>query len=306
MKELLYRSFSAVRGDRLAFQLSGSSLRILTYHGVCEDRFAGERWVPPSFVSRSSFERQIAYLKQNTHVLSLSKAVACLQSGGLPQRSVAITLDDGYANNLHVAYPILEKYGVPATIFLTTSHAETGEFYPFDLQRVLPEVSRPDQGNGRPPHDLWLEESTNSRFSQGLRETLRPLRVDEIEKWNSELIEFGAHTHRHAILRNESLARREWEITMSVDRVHEWAGRPVKFFSYPYGGLGDFGELDKLMLRSNGIQAAVTTIPGVNRAGCDLFGLRRYSIGLHHDWGAFLAELTGFRSLVNSLAGRSA
>jgi len=46
-------------------------------------------------------------------------------------RSVAITFDDGHANNLHLAYPMLQKYQLPATIFLSSAYVESGEMYPF-------------------------------------------------------------------------------------------------------------------------------------------------------------------------------
>ncbi len=136
------------------------------------------------------------------------------------------------------------------------------------------------------------------------RETLRPFRVEELQQFDPQLIEFGAHTHRHPILRNESLARREWEISSSIERVSEWTGRPVKLFAYPNGDRADFGELDKQVLHSRGIQAAVTTIPGTNRFGCDFLELRRFGISLGHDRDAFVAEFAGFRTLITSLLKR--
>src|ERR1017187_5153905 len=102
---ILYNSFSKTGGDKLLWKLDARRLRILCYHGICEDRLAKEAWVPLYFVTRSAFEKQLQYLRRNAHVLPLEEAVARLRSGTLPARCVCLTFDDGYANNLDVAYP---------------------------------------------------------------------------------------------------------------------------------------------------------------------------------------------------------
>src|SRR5207249_3318501 len=89
--------------------------------------------------------------------------------------------------------------------------------------------------------------------------TLRPLRRDEIAGFSDGLVEFGAHTHLHCILRNETGARRRAEITESILRVAELTGRTQTVFSYPNGKPGDFGEDDKQVLRGARIAGAVTT-----------------------------------------------
>jgi peptidoglycan/xylan/chitin deacetylase (PgdA/CDA1 family) len=121
---------------------------------------------------------------------------------------------------------------------------------------------------------------------------------DEVRSADSELIEFGAHTHTHCILGNESLERRQQEIRISIDKVEQWTGRPVRFFSYPNGEHGDYGEMDLEMLRAKGIQAAVTATAGANGRRCEPLELKRYPVGLYHDAAAFRAEVTGLRRAV--------
>src|SRR5215469_12392916 len=106
-------------------------LRILCYHGVCEDRLAHEPWIPGFFVTRSAFEDHVRYLATHARILPLSEAVRRLRDGSLPSRAVSITFDDGYANNMELAYPILQKYSAPATIFLSSAYMESGEIFPF-------------------------------------------------------------------------------------------------------------------------------------------------------------------------------
>ena len=101
------------------------------------------------FVTRSAFESQLQYLQQRAVVLPLSKAVEALRNGSLPKRAVSLTFDDGYANNLQLAYPLLRRYGVHATIFVSTACVETGQFHPFLKLRLI-RLLTPQATTGNP------------------------------------------------------------------------------------------------------------------------------------------------------------
>ncbi|PYR65755.1 MAG: hypothetical protein DMF88_18710 [Acidobacteria bacterium] len=73
MKRIVYATYSAAGGDRLVWRLASRRLRILAYHGICDDELARERWVPPYFVTRSAFDAQLAYLKRHACVRPLSE-----------------------------------------------------------------------------------------------------------------------------------------------------------------------------------------------------------------------------------------
>ena len=308
--DLLYRSYSGVTGDRLAWRLSASRLRILCYHGICEDRVAGKPWLPSYFVAESAFERQLQYLRAQAVVLPLSEAIIRLQAGTLPPRTVSITFDDGYANNLYLAKPLLERYGFSATVFLATMFVETGEWYPFLQLKLLrltnPGLDLPDY-RSTPVDDVrkavsryWPDVEAALTVDQ--RVTLRPLTIAEVRAAGA-VLEFGAHSHSHGIARNEQADRRRLEVQLSVRKVAEWSGRPVELFSYPNGEAGDFGWPEKEALRAEGVSAAVTGIAGANRWPCDPLALRRYPLTVHHDESRFRAEVTGLRSVVLSVAG---
>ncbi len=319
LKKLVYRSISLTQCDRLVPYFVRGSLRIINYHGVCEDHLAGEPWMPPSFITRSNFEWQLRYFSKRGAVLSLAAAMARLEAGNLPRGAVAITFDDGYANNLTLAYPVLKKLGVPATVFLITQCIESGDFFIFDRPRFLdrhraggedpaPLVERFWQAYRRGPLETALAESTSwwdqvsTKISAEQRDSLRPLTVEEVKNFDPDLVEFGAHTHRHPILRNEPPDRRAWEIQTSIARVREWTGRPARFFAYPNGKTGEFDEFDKKVLGSQGIEAAFSTNTGFNRKGQDLFECRRIGVGLYHDADAFIAETSGLRQLLKMIA----
>ena len=312
----LFKPFCAFQGDRLIYKMDGRRLRVLCYHGVCEDRLANEPWMPDYFVTKSALEEQLQYLTRHTRILPLSEAVRRLGDGTLPPRSPSITFDDGYANNVSLAYPLLQKYSAPATIFLSTAYIESGEMYPFLklklIQLTLGAELKPDAllEYKSTPLDQVTERAdrwwsvVKSRLSSDQWTALKPLKIVEVGAADSKLVEFGAHSHTHCILKNESRERRRDEIQISIQKVGQWTGRPVSLFSYPNGQRSDFGEGDIEVLKAEGIRAAVTGIPGANNLSVDPLRLRRYPIGLWHGAAVFPAEVSGFRTALLAIPRR--
>lgn len=316
MKSLLYRLVSDTHLDRLILDLDRGRLRVLTYHGVYDDLWGEPSWLPPFFVPRSVLEVQLDYLKEVACVLPLGEAVERLEKGTLPRRAVAITFDDGYANNLHLALPLLESRDLAATIFVSTGLVESGEIFPSDRMRLLTAFDEeiPEGGfaalYAELPIDVALSRTdaawrrVEARLPGGVREVLRPLSIEELGRFPPDLVELGAHGHSHCILRNEAAARREIEISRSVAMLGQWTGRPPRLFSYPNGEPGDFGEADKAMLRFHGIRAAFTTTAAANGEGADFLALSRYPVTRHHDRPTFAAEVSGLRATLNALVGK--
>ena len=311
--DLVYNSFARTGADRMLWRMDAGRLRILCYHGLCEDAFNKEPWVPSYFVSCSAFARQLEFLRRNAVVLPLFEAVTLLRTGSLPPRSVSITFDDGYANNLHLAHPMLRAYEVPATIFLASAYIESGELYPFlrlKLIRLLGQVAPTLPDYKANPLDVVMRAAAPSwpevaaRLPREQYEALRPLYVEEVRPADRSLIEFGAHGHTHCILGNETPERRREEIRTSVAKVHEWTGAAVRVFSYPNGERGDFGESDKETLRETGVKVAVTGMAGANSRNFDPLALRRYPLTMHHGDAAFRAEVSGFRSGLRAVVAR--
>jgi len=88
--------------------------RIIAYHGIA---LSHSQRFNTRFISRHTFEQQLAYYSRNFNTVSLDDYFRLPQD---PDRlTIAITFDDGYLNNLHYALPILEQYGVPASFFIT-------------------------------------------------------------------------------------------------------------------------------------------------------------------------------------------
>ena len=267
--------------------------------------------MPSYFVTRSAFEAQLRYLRRHTQVLPLNEGIRRLRQNSLPPAAVSLTFDDGYANNLSVALPLLERYGLPATVFLTTRCVEAGEWYPFLKLKLVrsrhPTVALPLYKTSpvdevaRAVEPYWR--AVEADLTSAQREALRPATISEIRSADRRLLDFGAHSHTHPIARNETLERRHEEVARSVQKVAEWTGSaPV--YSYPNGEAGDFGEPERAALQAAGVEAAVSGIAGSNRWPSDLLALRRYPLTLHHDGPRFRAEATGVRTALLALRQR--
>ncbi len=112
---------------RLFRWINRNRLTILTYHSVmpaAADIDAGEA---RNVVDQEMFAWQMRYLAKHFCCLRLEEAVDLLRRGRpLPRYAAVVTFDDGFRNNLLYAYPVLRRFGVPATIFLTTGHIGRG------------------------------------------------------------------------------------------------------------------------------------------------------------------------------------
>ena len=107
---------------------------ILMYHRVIE--------LPndPNLVAVSTkhFSEQMQVIKRRSTPIRLQELVEALQAGCVPNRAIVVTFDDGYADNLYNAKPILEQYEVPATVYVTAGQLESRrEFWWDELDRLL-------------------------------------------------------------------------------------------------------------------------------------------------------------------------
>ena len=111
-----------------------SGVVVLCYHRIAEP--AVDPW--GLCVSPQHFDEHLAALRRWGPVLSLAEVARALRAGRLPQRATAVTFDDGYADNIHAALPLLERHDVPATFFITTGTlGGAREFWWDELERLL-------------------------------------------------------------------------------------------------------------------------------------------------------------------------
>ncbi|MCC6197659.1 MAG: polysaccharide deacetylase family protein [Burkholderiales bacterium] len=286
--------------------LSGAGTRgrlsILIYHrvhAVADPMF-------PSEPDAARFETLVARLRQRFNVLPLDDAVARLQGGHLPSRALALTLDDGYADNLEVAAPILERHGVPATIFVATAYlhgrcmwndivieaCRTTTKRELDLGFAgLDICAVGDIGQRRTLADRLIDKLKYVTLDERDAAAARVARAAEVEPARNRMmtpagvralagygIAVGAHTCRHPILAETSDAVAWQEIAESRRVLEEIVGKPVTLFAYPNGKPGrDYRAQHVRMVREAGFTAAVSTAPGASSRASDVYQLPRFT-----------------------------
>ncbi|MHB0937985.1 MAG: polysaccharide deacetylase family protein [Armatimonadota bacterium] len=114
---------------------------VLMYHRICNltEREARSPLIRDLTVSPADFDEQIRYLVENGFaILSVKEVESALREGRpLPEKAVALTMDDGYRDNFTCAFPILRKYNVPATVFLVTAVVGDERHLSWDDARVM-------------------------------------------------------------------------------------------------------------------------------------------------------------------------
>ena len=109
-----------------------SGALILGYHRISSSPLVSDEIC----VSPENFTEHLHELRKHTSPIHLSDLVKHLKDGTLPNQSIALTFDDGYADNLYGAKPLLEKYEIPATVFICTGYMGK-EFWWDELDRLI-------------------------------------------------------------------------------------------------------------------------------------------------------------------------
>jgi peptidoglycan/xylan/chitin deacetylase (PgdA/CDA1 family) len=256
--------------------------QILIYHKVSPDTHPFFEPTHPAV-----FEQQMQFLKQCYQVKPLTELVERAKRGDVPHRAVAITFDDGYRDNYEFAFPILKKYGLPATVFVATGAIGTGEILwhdrIFDAFRFATAPRTNLQSALDRARELYGDD--RRRWVENVEQELKPifppeyapymLSWSQIREMHVSGIEFGSHTVTHPILskipRDEMLK----ELRESKQRLAEQLNANVVSFAYPNGKTSDYNDEIKAALPQCGYSYAVTTRAGFNRPLADPFDLRR-------------------------------
>jgi peptidoglycan/xylan/chitin deacetylase (PgdA/CDA1 family) len=288
--------------------LPSRRLGILRYHAVCGPE--GYSYADPGIcITPEAFERHVAYLTHGYTVLRLEDAVAALAARTpLPPNAVAITFDDGYADNLAAART-LARHGASATFYITAGCLADGQpFWPVELRHLLRRVPEPrltlHAGDVQVDLDLDTEEARAVAVRRlttifkshpipvrdALREELRNragspavprvmLDWDEVREMHALGMTIGSHTMTHPNLPSAGIEAARDELVTSKRRLEEEIGAPVTMFSYPNGGAERYlTPAVQQAVRDAGYTAATTSRNAFAGPGSDLFALERVEV----------------------------
>jgi peptidoglycan/xylan/chitin deacetylase (PgdA/CDA1 family) len=312
-RRLYYRSLALLGIDSLLRNFNKDKLLVVTYHGICKTSYDPPFWTQ---LPEKVFIGQIKYLSSHYTIISLSEFISCLEEGiDLPERAALVTFDDGLRNNYTVAFPILVRFGIQATIFLTTDFMGTEKIFWFDelyllLKRAFQEkTSIQDLGEiysglafSREFADFYnytvgqmkrMPDSKRTAVLEALRKRIpvdpngipddfKMLDWGQIKEMDrSGLIDFGIHTANHKILAGLSKGDFNKEIAEPKDRLSERLNRKILSFCYPNGRPGlDYTDEHKNFLSSCGYMCAFTTQSVLNgKKGMDPYQIGRVSVG---------------------------
>ena len=285
-----------------------ASLKILCYHRISDENF------DPLFMNIKVmvFEEMIRHLKKEYNIISFEKSVDLLKSkDDIPENTVVITFDDGYRDNYINAFPILKKYQVPATIFITAGVINSGKMLWYDVIVDAFEktnktyvdlhylnlgtyslISKSDKLRATKEVAVsgkYLKRNEKEAFIKNILKELgvhpenninsqSMLTWDDIKIMKDNGISFASHGMSHTILTTLSPEEAEFEITESKKMIEEKTGIAVHFFSYPNGGRKDFNEAIVQTLKKNNYTAACGLTRGGNDQNISLMELDRYCV----------------------------
>lgn len=277
-------------------------LAILMYHRVLTmpDALTGE-------VHASDFDVQMRALRECFNVLPLAEATERLANGTLPSRSVAITFDDGYADNALVAVPILKAHRLHATFFVADGYLNGGRMFNDTVIEAVRRARGPMlelSVAGLPPAlpvgsvaekqaavarilgsvKYFEPEQRRAVVAQIAHAAGAPLPHDlmmndgQVRGLVDAGMDVGGHTINHPILKSVDLETARREIEGNRRALGNLLGRRPDLFAYPNGAPGkDYAYAHTQLVREAGYKAAVTTSWGTARSGCDAYQLPRFT-----------------------------
>lgn len=253
--QLYYHSTRPLRWwNRRRMVLAGKApVAVLFYHRVADDGAC--EWT----ISNRMFARQIRWLSTHFELISLAEAQRRIRSGSNHRPAVAITFDDGYADNCAGAIPLLVREGIPCAYFVTLYNVLSGQPFAHDLLRGY-------------------------KFA--------PNTIEQLRQMAAAGIEIGAHTFTHTDLGQiEDPHVLQSEVVLAGAELARRVGRPVRYFAFPFGQRANLNARVFELARRAGYAGVCSAYGGLNYPGDDAFHLQR--IGAPTSMIGLVNRLTG-------------
>jgi peptidoglycan/xylan/chitin deacetylase (PgdA/CDA1 family) len=260
----------------------------------------------PDEMHARRFDALCGWLASWFNVLALDDAMARLSADTLPARAACITFDDGYADNHHVALPILQRHGLVATFFIATGFLDGGRMWNDTIIESIRRAKRPTldlSSMGLGHHAIGSIDEKKAAIAELIAQIkYRPfdervtvteqiaqlarvslpqnlmMTSQEVKALRQSGMQIGAHTISHPILARLTHEQAHLEVQSSKTFLEQLLGERVGLFAYPNGKPGeDYSPQSVEIVRGLGFDAAVSTTWGYSGAGDDMFQIRRFT-----------------------------
>jgi peptidoglycan/xylan/chitin deacetylase (PgdA/CDA1 family) len=195
--------------------------------------------------SAAKFEDFCRYFSAQFRVIALREQIAGFRLGQDMGGTLSITFDDGYLDNFQVAAPILQKYRLPATFFVTTGFLGTSIVAPWDA--ALP----------MSPH--WMDWA-------------------HVRQLASLGFEIGNHSDTHLNMATSSPEDVRSDLMVAKEKLEREVGAATRLFAYPFGGREDISDAAREVVRDLGFDCCASCYGGVNSTGADPYRLNRIGV----------------------------
>jgi poly-beta-1,6-N-acetyl-D-glucosamine N-deacetylase len=249
-------------------------------------RFTGVPWLARELFQRRkttiilyhdpdpvSFDRHLAFFSRRYNVIKLQQFLDArrkAETGKLPRKALIITIDDGHKGN-HRLLPVIKKYGVVPTIFLTSGVVGTTRRF---WWTAVPDPEHKRRLKGMPDADRLRELERLGFHEETESDDRQALSAEEITEMRP-YVDFQSHTVFHPCLPRCSTERVGIEIEASKDQLRQRLGIESCALSYPNG---DHSPQVRKITRDTGYECGITLDPGFNDGRTDLFALKRISM----------------------------
>lgn len=213
-------------------------IRILFYHRIADEH--ANDWT----MSTAAFAEQVCWMRSHFDLVHLAEAQRRIAGGRNHVPTACVTFDDGYADNMRFAVPLLIEHGIPFTYFVSTNHVLRNEPFPHDVKA------------GRP---------------------LPPNTGRQLRELAAAGVEIGGHTRSHADLcAVRHASQLADEIVVCKHELEQCIGQPVRYFAFPYGQHANLCGAAFRLAYQAGYDGVCSAYGGYNFPGDDPFHLRRF------------------------------
>ncbi len=277
--------------NKLARLVTAHKPKIIMFHKVYSE---GETDKYLDCLNVNLFEKLLIYCKKYYQFYTLGELVAFHHEHGVyPKYAVVLTFDDGFQSFYYLAYPLLKKYGVKASIFICPGLIDKDntlwpevifdayekgalELNSAELMPLIDELKKLDQDQREQKMKALI--SDEYHYQEELADMNRALmnwpQLREINE--SGLVEIGSHSLTHPILSRETQEKVNTEMRLSKERIELELDIKVVSFCYPNGQSEDYRETEVIELKKCGYQTAVTSEFGLVSADSKKYLLPRF------------------------------